>query len=69
MNYIKKIQYVENKETSTKLDSMSGPGTKIVVQIKIKPKNYVKAKKELNLISRQVMERENILLCDNYYIK
>ena len=66
---IKKIQYVENKETSTKLDSMSGPGTKIVVQIKIKPKNYVKAKKELNLISRQVMERENILLCDNYYIK
>ena len=66
---IKKIHYVENEETSTKLDSMSGPGTKIVVQIKIKPVNYVKAKKELNLISRQVMERENILLCDNYYIR
>ena len=66
---IKKIHYTENEETSTKLDNMSGSGTKILVQIKIKPENYVKAKKELNLISRHVMERENILLCDNYYIK
>ncbi len=66
---IKKIQYIENNETSIKFDSMSGPGTKILVQIQIKPKNYVKAKKELHLVSRLFMEKENILLCDNYYIK
>jgi small-conductance mechanosensitive channel len=66
---IKKIHYIENNETSIKLDSMAGPGTKILVQIRIKPANYVKAKKELHLVSRLFMEKENILLCDNYYIK
>jgi small-conductance mechanosensitive channel len=66
---IKKISYVENGDTVTKLDSMSGLGTKILVLIRIKPQNYGKAKKELYLVSRHVMEREDILLCDNYYIK
>ena len=66
---IKTIHYIENEEASIKLDNMAGPGTKILVQIRIKPENYVKAKKELQLVSRLFMEKENVLLCDNYYIK
>jgi len=66
---IKKISYVINEETNTRLDSLAGSGTKILVQIKIKPENYAKAMKELNLVSRQVMGKDNILMCDNFYIK
>ena len=66
---IKKISYIVNGETNTKLDSLAGSGTKIMVQIKIKPENYAKAMKELNLVSRQVMGKDNVLMCDNFYIK
>lgn len=66
---IKKNQYIINNKTNIYLDSMAGPGTKIVVQIQIEPKNFIEAKDELQLISRRFMEKEHILLCDSYYIK
>jgi small conductance mechanosensitive channel len=66
---IKKIKYIENNKTNIKLESIAGPGTTILVQIQIKPENYEDAHKELHLVSRLFMEKENVLLCDNYYIK
>jgi len=66
---IRKIPFVVNNNVKTKVVDVSGNGTKIAVQIRAKSTNYAKALDQLNFVVRNFMNNNNILMCDNAYLK
>ncbi len=66
---IKKLDFVVNGETKNRIVDISMNGTKISVQAKITPEYYNRKLNQIQLTVRDFFSENNILLCDNSYMK
>jgi len=66
---IEKLDFVKDGLTKSKILDISMNGTKVSIQANVDPQDYPKKLNQLQLTVRDFFSENNILLCDNSYMK